>query len=48
MKRILVALLCALMCLTAVTAAVAQNRSDVPDEVLSYISDRWPAWTLED
>ena len=40
-------LLCALLCLTA-TAAMALNRSDVPDEVLSVISARWPAWTLED
>ena len=47
MKRIIMVLLCALLCLTA-TAAMALNRSDVPDEVLSVISDRWPAWTLED
>ena len=47
MKRSVMALLCALLCLTA-TAAMALNRSDVPDEVLSVISDRWPAWTLED
>ena len=47
MKRILAALLCVLLCLTA-TVAVAQSRSDVPGEVLSYISDRWPAWALED
>ena len=47
MKRVPLALLCALLCLTAMTAA-AQNPGDVPEEVLSCISDRWPAWTLED
>lgn len=47
MKRILAALLCALLCLTA-TAAMAVSLGDVPDGVQAYISDRWPAWTLED
>ena len=48
MKKLWMALLCALLCMIALAVLAEQDANDLPEAVLEHIAENWPAYTLED